>query len=117
MWVMIIICNVGIAIVCWRVVFWMLQFRLAVANFRQTIVTAEENCRSGLGLAPESLWVAQSQVVQFRQCQRRSNAQWGKVRQGWQILFWGKRFIELQSQWQQSQWQQSQWRSGRNSLR
>jgi len=106
MWVIILICNVALAILCWRVVFWMLRFRLAVIRFRQTIVTAEENCRSGLGLAPESLWVAHSQLTQFRQWQRRSKTQWTKVRQGWAILLWGQRFLQFQSQW----------RSRRNSL-
>ena len=106
MWVIILICNVALAILCWRVVVWMLRFRLAVIRFRQTIVMAEENCRSGLGLAPESLWIAHSQLTQFRQWQHRSKTQWTKVRQGWTILLWGQRFLQFQSQW----------RSRRNSL-
>lgn len=102
MWVVIIVCNVGIAIVCWRVVFWLLRFRPAVANFRQTIVAAEENCRSGLDSAPESIWIAQSQVrqfrKQFREWQYQRQAQELLLRRWWYTLLWGQRFIRIQFQ-------------------
>jgi len=103
MWVIIIICNVGIAIVCWRVVFWMLRFRLAVAHFRQTIVTAEENCRSGLVSVPESLEIAQVKLIQFRQWQRHGKSQWLLLRQWWKILVWGQRIMGIQAQIQSKQ--------------
>ncbi|MEY2978802.1 MAG: hypothetical protein RLZZ435_2941 [Cyanobacteriota bacterium] len=98
MWIFVVTCNVAIAVACWRVVFLILQFRLAVANFRQNIVKAELNCRSGLALAPEPLWMVQERSMKFRQWQQQGKSRWLLLQQGVRILIWGQRLIRVKAQ-------------------
>jgi hypothetical protein len=99
--IVVVVLNLGLALACWRVAFALIKIRRAVIAFRQRVLQAEENCRSGLAVSPQFILKAQGGSEWFRQQQGQWHRQSLGLRRSWQLLIWAQRFLQWRSQFPQ----------------